>query len=172
MAEMQLSDTRKRRGSGRGKKLSTRVDLTPMVDLGFLLITFFIFTTTLSEAKAMHIIVPDEKPVKNPSLAPVSKTISLILAGDNTIYYYHGLAQNEQHTTNYSPSGIRKVLQEKIRMVNQLSGKPGQTIVLIKPTPECSYRNVVDALDEMLINGVSRYVLMEPAEGDIPAGHR
>ena len=67
MAEINTSGTHSKRGGIRSKKLSTRVDLTPMVDLGFLLITFFIFTTTMQQSNAMKLIVPDDRDVKNPT---------------------------------------------------------------------------------------------------------
>jgi biopolymer transport protein ExbD len=89
MAEIRAQDNSKSKGVKKSKKLSTRVDLTPMVDLGFLLITFFIFTTTMSEAMAMGINLPSDKPVHPPTLTAASKTISLILGDNNSITYYN-----------------------------------------------------------------------------------
>jgi biopolymer transport protein ExbD len=159
MAELQAQDNRKHKGVKRGKKLSTRVDLTPMVDLGFLLITFFIFTTTLSTANAMAINIPSDKPADPPNMAPGSKTISLILGADNTIAYYNGMAIEETAITNYTANGIRNILISKQKSLGKDAKK---MIVLIKPTSKSSYGNVVDILDEMAINGVKTYVLMEP----------
>jgi biopolymer transport protein ExbD len=113
MAEMQTAARHPHKGVRQRKKLSTRVDLTPMVDLGFLLITFFVFTATLNEAHAMKLVMPDERPTPNPVLAPESKTISVLLGADNTVYYYPGLALASMKLTNYSASGIRQVLQDK-----------------------------------------------------------
>lgn len=161
MAEIQSSTSRHNKGGQRSKKLSTRVDLTPMVDLGFLLITFFIFTATMSESKAMRVIVSSDKPDPNPPVTAHSKTISLILGDRDRIYYYHGLDTKSIAGTDYSAAGIRAVLQQKIKAVDALYGKAGETTILIKPTGLASYKNIVDILDEMLINGVRKYVLLE-----------
>jgi len=96
-----------------------------------------------------------------PALAPASKTISLILGADDVIYYYYGFDNRSILQTNYAASGIRTVLQQKIKTVRGLFSKTAETIVLIKPTPDASYKNLVAILDEMLINDVSKYVLMD-----------
>ncbi len=162
MSEIQQQDNRKR-GGIRSKKLSTRVDLTPMVDLGFLLITFFIFTTTMYEAKGMNLVIPDDKPTNEPNTAGEGKTISLILQDNDVIHYYHGLKEDQSQSTNYSAAGIRAVIRQKIMDVKKQFGNKADAIILIKPTDGASYRNIVAVLDEMLINDVKKYVLMEPS---------
>ena len=163
MSEIQQADNRSKRGGIRSKKLSTRVDLTPMVDLGFLLITFFIFTTTMHEAKGMNLVLPDDKPTTEPNTAGEGKTISLILKDDDVIHYYHGLKQDQPQSTDYSAAGLRSVIRQKIREVKNRFGKDAEAIILIKPTDGASYRNLVAVMDEMLINDVKKYVLMEPS---------
>lgn len=164
MADMQQSESRNKRGGIRSKKLSTRVDLTPMVDLGFLLITFFIFTTTLSQPTAMNLIVPDDRdPSTPPPLTPQSRTISLILGANDLVRFYNGSDLSTARTTNYAASGLRTVIMNKMEQVRKLFGNNAETIVLIKPTPGANYKNIVTALDEMLINNVKKYVLMEPS---------
>src|SRR5205085_7304850 len=116
MAEIQTTVTTGRRGVTKGKKLSTRVDLTPMVDLGFLLITFFIFTTTLSEQKAMRLNLPKDD-VKTPSTTAESKTLSLLLCKDNKLKYYTGNDPASMQETNYSSSGIRSVILQQAERV-------------------------------------------------------
>lgn len=159
MAELNL--TPKRTGVQKGKKLSTRVDLTPMVDLGFLLITFFIFTTTMSQATAMKLIMPEDSNVQTPVKA--SNALTLLLAGHNIVYYYEGqLADDASNLETTSFSGIRDVI---IRNQHRLAN-PADLMVIIKPQNESDFVNAVDALDEMTINNVKRYAMIDisPAE--------
>ena len=92
MAEIQTENSKKR-GIVQFKKLSTRVDLTPMVDLGFLMITFFVFTTALSKPTALGLNLPaDPKNIKDFTDAPESKTLTLLLSGNEKLIYYQGLS--------------------------------------------------------------------------------
>lgn len=163
MAEMQQQDNHNKRGGIRSKKLSTRVDLTPMVDLGFLLITFFIFTTTMSQAKGLSLVVPAES--ENNTVVPESKTISLVLGGSDVIHYYEGLDPAKSKTTDYSAAGLRQVIRQKIQEVMVRTGK-NDVVILIKPTDQSTYRNVVAVLDEMRINDVKKYVLMDASAAE------
>jgi biopolymer transport protein ExbD len=162
MAEIQnpSADQSKKR-----KKLSTRVDLTPMVDLGFLLITFFIFTTNMSKPRAMKLNMPKDT-VKDSSLVKESETINIVLGAGNTIFYYGGKSIDQMNTAVYT-SGIRKIITDKRRELASRSVDGNKLTVLIKPMHESSYKNVVDVLDEMMISQVKTYILMEPAEAEI-----
>lgn len=161
MAEINTSDNKKGAGIKKGKKLSTRVDLTPMVDLGFLLITFFIFTTTMSQSTALQLIMPEEKGVETP--VPASEALTFLLAKNNVSYYYKGLLAED--ASNLKPTsfiGMRAIiLQSKRRQAD-----PKDLMVVIKPEKESLYKNAVDALDEMTINDVKRYAMIDisPAE--------
>ncbi len=166
MAELQQQDNRNKRGGIRSKKLSTRVDLTPMVDLGFLLITFFIFTTTMQQANGLKLVLPDDTPTNDPPVTADSKTISLILQDNDVIHYYQGLHKEKVQSTNYSVAGLRLVLQQKLKEVRNRFGNSDETVVLIKPTSYASYRNIVAVLDEIKITGVKKYVLMEPSTAE------
>lgn len=157
MAEM-IQSTGKQ-GNKPAKK-STRVDLTPMVDLGFLLITFFIFTTTMSEPKAMKLAMPDDSEGSQ-NEGGEGKTLQLELDGNNTISYYYGNDSLHKQTADYSASGIRKVIQEKQKEITGKHEDVSEMIVLISPKDACTYRNVVDILDEMLINDVKRYMIIQ-----------
>lgn len=159
MAEVQQQEGgHKNRGGKRSKKLSTKVDLTPMVDLGFLLITFFIFTTTMGEPKAMKLNLPKED--KNLTEIGLSKVLTIIPAENNKVYYYFGDKPQTMMVTNYGAEGLRSIIINKKKMVATNCGDAQQTVVLIKPTDEANYQNVVDVLDEMLINNVTRYMLL------------
>jgi len=161
MAEIQSQQlNQKHAGVKRSKKLSTRVDLTPMVDLGFLLITFFIFTTSLTQPKAFKLALPDESRVENGTTVNENKVISLVLKDDQTVGYYFGTDLQHMQFTDYA-TGLRKViLQKKAAMIKQYS-KDDDLTVLIKPTDNAAYGNVVDALDEMLITNVKIYMLLD-----------
>ncbi|HEX8462267.1 MAG TPA: biopolymer transporter ExbD [Segetibacter sp.] len=143
----------------RGKKLSTKVDLTPMVDLGFLLITFFIFTTSLASPVAMNLIVPDSKPTNQPVKISELKILTLVLSNDNKIYYYSGFFNGKWQEADFK--SLREVIREKKQQVLKKFGKNALSVV-IKPGVEANYQNLVDCLDEMVINDVSTYILDEP----------
>ena len=98
--------------------------------------------------------------------AAAGKTVSLLLTGNDQIYYYNGDSIGNIHPTNYSAAGIRMVIANKKAFVQKKYGDAGETIVLIKPTINANYRNIVDALDEMQINMVTRYVLADANENE------
>lgn len=167
MAEIQQQESKHRKGLHRRKKLSTRVDLTPMVDLGFLLITFFIFTTALSEPSSIAMPLPDEKETTKPSLAGERKILSLLLDADNIIRYYEGTNLASIKRTDYSSGGLREVLLQKIKQVRTDFGKDADPIILIKPLQTSSYGNLVNVLDEMMINGLRKYMLLNADEAEL-----
>lgn len=148
----------RKRGGLRSKKLSTRVDLTPMVDLGFLLITFFIFTTTLNEPKAMKMVMPTDG---TGTEVGKGKVITLIPSGDNKVFYYFGDRPETMLATDYSAEGLRKIIITKKQQVATQFGDGEQTMVLIKPTDASSYKNLIDILDEMLINKITHYMVLD-----------
>jgi len=165
MAEMDTSGGggKKRHGKKRSKKLSTRVDLTAMVDLAFLLITFFMLTTTLNKPKTMEINMPaKDKEKKETQAIKESKAMTIILGENNKIYYYFGITDPKVEITDFSAEGIRKVLLEKNKEISGL-------IVVIKPTEKSKYKNVVDILDEMTITNIATYAIVDitPQELDL-----
>jgi len=110
-------------GKKRGKKMSTRVDFTPMVDLGFLLITFFMLTTSMNKPQTMEINMPvkDEK-VEDASKVKASQAVTVLLAKDDKIVYYFidpvsGEPQTPQ-ITNFSAGGIRATLLKENKQRN------------------------------------------------------
>jgi biopolymer transport protein ExbD len=158
MAEMDTSGGgghKKGPGVKKGKKLSTRVDLTPMVDLGFLLITFFIFTTTMSQPTGMQLYLP--KDVKNPdeqNKVKNSAVITLMLGKNDQIYYYEGDSAAALKATDFKK--VRDIVIDKKRRTD-----PNDFVVIIKPTVDATYKNTVNILDEMTIDGVKRYAMVD-----------
>ena len=111
MAEMDTSSSggKHKKGPGvkKGKKLSTRVDLTPMVDLGFLLITFFIFTTTMSHPTAMKLYLPkDTDKPEEQNKAKESGALTLLLGKDNNVFYYEGILAPDASNFKSSNFGV------------------------------------------------------------------
>jgi len=156
------------RGKSRSTTISPRVDMTPMVDLMFLLITFFMLTTTLSKPSAMQLAMPVDGP---PGEIADYRTINLCLAADNKIQWYMGSATeplNNPQNTNYSVAGLRKVLnQQNVKVVQKTGDKSKGLIVLIKPGDNSNYQNLVDVLDELEITNIDRYMIVDNSPEDI-----
>lgn len=145
-------------GVKKAKKASTRVDLTPMVDLGFLLITFFIFTTTMSQATAMKLFLPkDTDKPEEQNKAKESGALTLLLGKDHTVYFYEG-------TLDPSASNLKNTTMKKVRaeiISKKRSTAKEDLVIVIKPGNESTYKDVVDILDEMTINDIARYALVD-----------
>jgi biopolymer transport protein ExbD len=172
MAELDTSGGGHKKGPGvkKGKKLSTRVDLTPMVDLGFLLITFFIFTTTMSQPTAMKLILPDDKvKPEEQNKAKESGALTILMGADNHIYYYEGQlkpdASNFLSASYNGENSIRDIILKKKEYVKSIAQDPTNPekdlVIVIKPSSNCTYKNVIDILDEMSINVVKKYALVD-----------
>ena len=150
-----------RKGIKKLNKKNTRVDLTPMVDLGFLLITFFVFTSVLAKPKVMDIVTPYDTEI----LTPVCEScvLTLFLEKDNRIGYYEGMAEKFPvlKETSFTVDGIRKVLLQKKASVKKSRGNADEMVLLIKPTDLSVYKNFVDILDEVAINGIKHYFIDE-----------
>jgi biopolymer transport protein ExbD len=181
-------------GKKRAKKQSTRIDMTPMVDLAFLLLTFFVLTATFSKPKSMELTFPappppDQKPEE------VKKGITFLLTKDDRIFYYEGQFrpiddEKGPKTTiaelNFSQGSLHKYLldknkemQEKIksldakhknnqladttfkRMVREVKANKESYTYLIKTDDKATYKNVIDIIDELNINVVGKYVMVD-----------
>jgi biopolymer transport protein ExbD len=163
MAELNTGGGGDKGGKVRSKKQSTRVDLTAMVDLAFLLITFFMLTTSLSKPLAMDIAKPD-KDDKNDNRLEVkqSQTMTVILGKGNKIMWYMGI-MGESAPTIEGYTGITKSLLENRKKVKEASGK--EIMVIVKPTDVSTYKNFVDMMDEL---NVTKTNLTAPAVDDDP----
>src|ERR1043166_2214384 len=111
MSEIPQNDSRNKPGVRKTKKKSVRVDLTPMVDLGFLLISFFVFTTSIAHPTAMTLKMPADS--KDSSSAPANKALSLILAANNKVYCYNGDALANITNLGSSHTALRSAILEK-----------------------------------------------------------
>ncbi len=153
-------------GKVRSKKASTRVDLTAMVDLAFLLITFFILTTTLQKPKAMDLVMPD-KDEKQQAELPVaaSRTMTIILGSNNKLAWFIGEPGKSAPTIEgYGKNDLRKTLVEKSKEVLANTGK--DMMVIVKPSDKSNYNNLVTVMDELNItDNKSRAIVdITPAE--------
>ena len=156
----------------RARKHNFRLDMTPMVDLAFLLLTFFMLTTTFAKPRVMTLNMP----VKSPLLTPIKESgaMTIILGAGHQVYYYLGLNEPKDpsvpvpalHTTNFGPQGIRQALLAQ--QASQRQHRLGPVFVLIKTSPRSKYRDMVDMLDEMNITGQTKYALTDLAAADRP----
>lgn len=190
---------------GKPQKQTLRVDFTPMVDMNMLLITFFMFCTTLSKPQVMDIAMPTDQKTEENEQPKVkeSRAVTLLLGEDNKVYYYFGKLDEDaytdyttlketQYSSNENNDGLRSILLERNRDAvdamrqlkldrknnksmteeefkeksNKIKGDVNALTVVIKPTDACSYKNLVDALDEMQICSVGKYAIVDITEGD------
>jgi biopolymer transport protein ExbD len=179
-------------GVKKAKKLSTRVDMTPMVDLGFLLITFFIFTTTMSSPKALNLNMPkDTKNEEELNKAKESGALTIMLGKNNGVYYYEGqLAPDGSNFKTATFATIRdEIINKKKEVVkthvhdsncpkiwaenkgDKNSCLDRDFVVVIKPDEDATYRNTVDMLDEMTINNVKRYAMIDITPQELEVVH-
>ena len=160
MAELDTSSGgghKKGPGVKKGKKLSTRVDLTPMVDLGFLLITFFIFTTSMSQPTAFKLNLPaDVKDPNQQNKLNENSALTIMLGKDNNVFYYTG--QLDPSGKNFKSSNFKDIRQV---IMDKKNNTDSTFMVVIKPNDQSTYKNVVNILDEMSINLVGRYALVD-----------
>ncbi|MEA5458361.1 biopolymer transporter ExbD [Arcicella sp. LKC2W] len=157
MAEISQDGGGKKGGKKRSKKASTKIDMTPMVDLGFLLITFFMLTTTLAKPVVMELNMPDKTETEEKSPVKMSETLTVIPDAEK-VYYYQGLptdATTQLQKTDYSNKGIRTVLFDLKKRIGD------NFTIVIKASKGAKYKNMVDLLDECVITGNKRYAILE-----------
>ena len=196
MAEVQQKDNGG--GKGKQKKMTIRVDFTPMVDMNMLLITFFMLCTSLSKPQTMEISMPsNDKSITEEDQTKVkaSRAITLILGGDDRVFYYTGEPNYEDYTslkeTTYEADGLRAMLMGRnadiVAKIKALKAEKLEKkfsdeeyneramkikdvntapVVMIKATDDATYENLVDALDEMQICSISKYAIVDITEGD------
>jgi len=164
MAELNQDSGKNKGGKVRSKKDGGKVDLTAMVDLAFLLITFFMLTTSLNKPQAMDVAMPD-KNVETDRQTDINvdehRSVTLVLGSDDKIVWYQGDVNNPltgPEVIDYSAEGLRAVLLRMKELVpRQAGGK--DMIVVIRPSDKSVTRNIIDALDEMKIADIQRYMI-------------
>ncbi len=160
MAEINTTSGNRRDGKRRSIKKSTRVDMTPMVDLGFLLITFFMLTTTMAQPRNLQLLMPRED--GEPMKLGESKALTVILGPNNQVAWYEGTDANPEirRSSFANKNGIRDIVINKKAAVME-KYHSNELMVLIKADKGASYKNLVDIMDEMLINKIDRYAVTD-----------
>ena len=166
MSEIQTTNTDLSSGHRkvRQKRSSTHIDMTPMVDLAFLLLTFFIMTTTFKSHKIIDLIMPDNQSTKSPTLLAESKAFNLLIMNDRKLKWYMGAEDKAARalpaTFSEGPNSIRKILMQKNKIVND------SVFVLIKPSDNSSYNDLITVFDLMTICNINSYTIMNLNESD------
>ena len=189
MAEVEVKDSGKGGKKGQQKKMKIHVDFTPMVDMNMLLITFFMFCTTLSKPQTMEISMPtnDKVTEEEQNKVKASEAVTILLGDNDRVFYYLGEPQYEDYTSLVETSYNAKVKDLKERkkreeiseevfdsLVVDAKKAKGAPVVMIKaklPDEEgkngATYRNLIDALDEMIICSIGKYAIVDITEGDL-----
>jgi len=149
-------------GERKASRREVNVDMNPMVDLAFLLLTFFMLATTFSKPQAMELLVPakakdtdevKETPVKE------SRTLSLVLT-ETELIWYRGITEPLTERMAYDADKLLSILSEANADTEGL-------VVLIKPLDSNEYNDLVMVLDVLGYSGIQRYSLVEPSEFDL-----
>ena len=166
MAELNTDGGGDKGGKVRSKKQNAKVDLTAMVDLAFLLITFFMLTTTLSKPQSMSLGLPDKNEKGDDTKVDENRTMTILLGDNDKLVRYVGLlatpvAGGTPKDFAYGKEGIRQELLSRKKKVLEYTGNKNKgIIVIIKPNKKSNYRNLIDILDEMAIVGVETYAIV------------
>lgn len=169
MAEIDTSSGgghKKGPGVKKPKKLSTRVDLTPMVDLGFLLITFFVFTTTMTQATAMNMNEPKDNDPNNQKEVKESGAMTILLGKENQVYYYYGILHPDKLSEEFKSTNFKDIRQ---LILDKKNHTPIDNLMyIIKSDSSSTFKNSIDILDEMSISAVppGHYAEVDIAESE------
>lgn len=142
------------KGKFKQRRSALHIDMTPMVDLAFLLLTFFIMTTTLMKQSAMEIVQPIPDTEGRHKEIKAESVLNLVLGKNDQVYWYIGMPGSETSPTDYSSSGVRKLLTQKKAEIKNL-------YVFIKASDQSRYQNMVDVLDEIMITNTVNYTLLD-----------
>ena len=163
MAEVNIPE--KESSPKRSRKKMPKIDMTPMVDLGFLLITFFMFTTNFLQPNIMDLGLPPSKPGPIKEIDALNQ-VTFILGKDNRIFYYQqdikSLKKSDLKETSYEGVEIAKL----INSYKKVAPKPEFFTIIVKPTDESNYQNFVDVLDQIAISKNERYGITDLKENE------
>ncbi len=153
MAEMETAPDKGKKGPGvkKGKKLSTKVDLTPMVDLGFLLITFFVFTTTMSQSTAMNMNEPKDD-TNSELKVKESGAMTILLGKQDQVYYYYGTLDSTKLSEQFLHTNFKDI---RGLIVKKKKETPIDDLMyIIKSDDKSTFKNAINILDEMSISAI------------------
>ncbi len=168
------SITRRRAGVRRAKKHSLRTDMTPMVDLGFLLIAFFVMTAEMSKPSVTNLIMPKESMHQTP--VAMSDALTVLLGKNNKVFYYEAdwpealFTGKIIQTTLFYSDGLGEIIRQKQKKLDaDPSRKEGRVglMLIIKPGSEAAYKTLIDVLDEVMINNVKKYVITKQTTEEV-----
>jgi biopolymer transport protein ExbD len=147
----------------RARKQLISLDLTAMVDLGFLLITFFMLQTMLTKPKAMELNTFDAYKIRDeqPPLCGGLITLSILLGEKDKIYTYVSVDSPQIQIADFSKTGIRAVILARQAEVEAQWGNKELLRLLIRAMPNARYKNLIDILDEIAITGVRNYAIVD-----------
>jgi len=161
MAELMQSP--EKAGRLHRKRVPLKVDLTAMVDLAFLLITFFILTTTLAKPREMSLVMPHGE---HPEGIGMSRTMTVLLGSNNKAVAYLGLpGAAKEKLVDFGAQGLRKSLIDAAQQVRANTDKT--LFVILKPTSKSAYGNLVEAIDEINITGTPGYAIVDTTADDV-----
>ena len=130
--------------------------MTSMVDLAFLLLTFFILTASFTSQRQFELTYPaSDGPVKKGA-----NGITVLLVNDKEVYWYEGALKEASQIkrTNYSDNGLRKVLNNSKIFYRSKNIKLS---VIIKTDRSTSYQNVISTIDELRITDIKQYSVQD-----------
>lgn len=164
----------------RSKKLESRVDLTAMVSVSFLLIVFFMVTIDLAKPNEIQLDLPyhDESTCGKISCISEYRIITMLLDDNDKLVSYQGLLSypiEKPKMLSYDSNGIRQELHNKKKSIQEFYGDSSRgPIVIIKPSKKCNYKNLIDILDEMTIAKIDTYAILNdftPEESQLLAAN-
>jgi len=159
MADIEIKNAKGKRLFKSTSKKSTKVDLTPMVDLGFLLITFFVFTSAISKPRVMDITTPKDTDGPVTTLCN-SCALTVLLDKNDKLYYFEGAFGTAEVKETDLP-GLRKVIHNRKNNLLLIGRKVDDLALIIKSADSASLKNFVDITDEVTINDVKHYFIDE-----------